>query len=103
MLMLSTVSLSKMDISVQLVDQPFSVTVSIQKDQNNNVTIDIPSITQYFASSRDSPNFDPSKPFPSLWEPPDFGALPDTSIRMPHCLLTIHLAGISTRLTTISR
>lgn len=63
-----TLTLQKMDISIQPVDQPFSVTLSIQKDQNNNVTVDIPSITQTFNSSQDSPNFAPGN-FPTLWQP----------------------------------
>ena len=35
-----------MDISIQPVDQPFSVRLTIQKDQDGNVTLDIPSITR---------------------------------------------------------
>jgi hypothetical protein len=75
-----TVTLSKMDISVQPVDQPFSVTLSFQKDQNNNVTVDIPSITQVFASSQNSPNFDQSRNhFPALFSIPGFGTAHSTS------------------------
>jgi hypothetical protein len=62
-----TLTLQKMDISIQPVDQPFSVTVSIQKDQNDNVTLDIPSITQNFNSSKASPNVDPTKTFPAFY------------------------------------
>ena len=69
-----TLTLQKLDISTQPVDQPFSVTVSIQKDQNNNVTIDIPPITQTFASSQDSPNADPSHPFPAFFYPTSHGS-----------------------------
>lgn len=64
-----TLTLQKMDISVQPVDQPFSVTVSIHKDQDNKVTVDIPSIKRNFGSSEDSPRFVQVKPFPILWQP----------------------------------
>ena len=60
-----TLTLQKMDISVQPVGEPFKVTLSIQKDQYDNVTVDIPSITQTFDSSKDSPNFAPYD-FPTL-------------------------------------
>ena len=62
-----TLTLQKLDISTQPVDQPFSVTVSIQKDQNNDVTIDIPPITQTFASSQDGPNAYPGDPWPAFY------------------------------------
>lgn len=65
----ATLTLQKLDISTQPIDSPFSVTVSITKDQNNTVTIDIPAIAQSFPSSQDSPNADPSKPFPAFFEP----------------------------------
>ena len=75
-----TVTLSEMDISVQPVGQPFSLTMSIQKDQHNNVTVDIPAITQTFASSQTSPNFDQSRNyFPALFSIPDFPTPHSTS------------------------
>ncbi|MBV9480005.1 MAG: exo-alpha-sialidase [Acidobacteria bacterium] len=75
-----TVTLSEMDISVQPVGQPFSLTMSIQKDQNNNVTVDIPAITQTFASSHTSPSFDQSRNyFPALFSIPDFPIAHSTS------------------------
>src|SRR5208282_373788 len=64
-----TVTLQQMDISVQPVGNPFNVTLSIQKDYPNNVTIQIPTINQTFNSSRNSPNFEPDSPmtpFPTL-------------------------------------
>jgi hypothetical protein len=64
----ATLTLQKLDISTQPVDAPFSVTVSITRNQDE-VTIDIPSIAQSFGSSRDSPNADPGKPFPAFFEP----------------------------------
>jgi hypothetical protein len=69
----ATLTLQKLDISTQPVGPPFKVTVSIKKDRSNNVTIDIPSIEQAFDSSKDSPNADPSKPFPAFWEPTPTG------------------------------
>lgn len=99
-----TVTLSKMDISVQPVDQPFSLTLSIQKDQNNNVTVDIPSITQTFASSQNSPNFDQSRNyFPALFDVPDFGAAPSSSNTYVPLPANYPLGGTLTQLTTISR
>ncbi len=67
-----TLTLQKMDISVQPVGKSFSVTLSIQKDQDGNVTIDIPSITQTFKSSKDSPNFSRYN-FPTLIPKPTVG------------------------------
>jgi hypothetical protein len=67
-----TLTLQKMDISVQPVGKPFSVTLSIQKDQADNVTIDIPSITQSFKSSKHSPNFSRHN-FPTLIPKPAAG------------------------------
>ncbi|MGB9643991.1 MAG: hypothetical protein WCB44_02465 [Stellaceae bacterium] len=67
-----TLTLQQMDISVQPVGEPFSVTLSIQKDQDDNVTVDIPSITQTFDSSKDSPNFS-SQDFPTLVPTPPKG------------------------------
>jgi hypothetical protein len=67
-----TLTLQKMDISVQPIGKPFSVTLSIHKDQDDNVTIDIPSITQTFDSSKHSPNFS-STDFPTLIPTPPAG------------------------------
>ena len=74
-----TLTLRKLDISTQPVDAPFSVTVSIHKDPDNNVTIDVPSIVQTFSSSKDSPNVDASKPFPAFWQPAVAGDPPSSS------------------------
>lgn len=78
-----TVILSKMDISIQPVDQPFSVRLTIQKDQDGNVTLDIPSITQTFDSSKNSPNVDPSEPFPAFWQPTPSGDSPSSNTYPP--------------------
>ena len=78
-----TVILSKMDISIQPVDQPFSVRLTIQKDQDGNVTLDIPSITQTFNSSKNSPNVDPSEPFPAFWQPTPSGDSPSSNTYPP--------------------
>ena len=92
-----TLTLQKLDISTQPVDQPFGVTVSIQKDQNNRVTIDIPPITQSFASSQGSPNADPSQPFPAFFYIPQTATvLPETLLPILHCRLTTHWAVILT-------
>ena len=41
--------------------------MTVQKDHNGTVTVDIPSITQKFSSSNGSPNADPSRPFPAFF------------------------------------
>ncbi len=51
-----TVTLQKMDISVQPVGEKFNVTLFITR-QGNFVTIIIPGIEQTFKSSKDSVNF----------------------------------------------
>ena len=51
---LLTLTLQQMDISVQPVGEPFSVILSIQKDQDNNVTIDIPSILMWIRKAQSS-------------------------------------------------
>ena len=71
--LLLTLTLQQMDISVQPVGKPFNVTVSIQKDYANNVTIDIPIIEQKFKSSKVSPNFGKPKDFPALLPKPPAG------------------------------
>jgi len=78
-----TLTLQKLDISTQPLDQPFDVTVSIHKDQANTVTIDIPSIVQQFASSEKSPNADPGKPFPAFWEPTTAATKTDSHAYVP--------------------
>jgi hypothetical protein len=74
-----TVTLQKMDISVQPVGEKFDVTLFITR-QGNFVTVIIPGIEQIFKSSKDSVNFNappgvtPTGQFPTLY--PDGPANP---------------------------
>src|SRR5271168_1602587 len=78
-----TVTLQKMDISVQPVGEKFDVVLQI-KCVDDKVTLEIPSIKQTFKSSELSPNFtappgfvpDPDAPptvFPTLYPAPPKG------------------------------
>jgi hypothetical protein len=75
-----TITLQKMDISVQPVGEPFDVTLSI-KCVDDHVTIDIPIIKQTFKSSEESVNFTAPRgvtqgEFPTLYPKPPKGDQP---------------------------
>ena len=92
-----TLTLQKLDISTQPVDQPFSIPVTIQKDHNSTVTIDIPPITQTLVQVLAVPMPTRVDHFPlSSTIPQTATVLPDTLLPILHCLLTTRWAGILT-------
>ena len=79
-----TVTLQKMDISVQPIGRKTRMTLTIRKDSSRKIKLTIPELKMNFRSSKESRNFAPAtreQPFPTLIIRPSSGASsgPDTS------------------------